>query len=153
VRSIGCSVAEEDLFDLMVPRYITREVGLLDGSGAGLVRLLSVDLGIRAKTERTSSFDEVAARAGSQPILLGSQRWVGPSGNNVATVGHWVAVRRLENGELVLMNPAGTSGPNFGQQVVDRQGFDSRAPFTAVWIEAPPSPTPTPRPPTPARRF
>jgi hypothetical protein len=150
LRSIGCEVAEEDLYDLMVPRYISPELGLLDASGAGLARLLSVDLGLRAQSQPTITFDEVIARAGSQPIIMGARRWT-------SFVGHWVAVRRFEDGALVLMNPA-QSDRSFGQVTLDREAFDARAPVSAVWIEMPPppTPTPTPRPPAPTqtpRRF
>jgi hypothetical protein len=102
-----------------------------------------VDLGLRAQSQSTITFDEVVARAGSQPIIMGARRWT-------SFVGHWVAMRRFENEALVLMNPA-QSDRSFGRVTLDHEAFDARAPVSAVWIEMPPPPTPTPRPPTPTR--
>ena len=126
VQSVGIDVTEPTMRGLMMPALVSAELGLLDGSGAGLARLLRDQWGLDAQHQQTVSFDEVAGRAGRQPIALGGHTWSG-------AIGHWVAVRRFENGQLVLMNPGGT-GPRFGQQRVDRETFAELGPFSAVWI-------------------
>jgi hypothetical protein len=126
-RSVGIDVAEPTMREIMLPGLVSEELGLLDGSGAGMARMFRERFGLRAQHQQIISFDEAAARAGKQPLALGGHRW-SPHG------GHWVAVRRFGNGELILANPGGT-GPIFGQQRLDRAAFNQRAPFSAVWIE------------------
>ena len=126
-RSVGVDVTEPMMRSLMIPGLVSEEWGLLDGSGAGMARLFRDHFGLRAQNQQAITFDEAAARAGKQPLALGGHHWSSQGG-------HWVAVRRFENGELVLANPGGT-GPIYGQQRLDRAAFDRRAPFSAVWIE------------------
>jgi hypothetical protein len=128
LRSIGIQVAEPDMRQLMIPHHVNEELGLLDGSGGQLARLFRNHFGLQATNQHTISFDEVAARAGRQPVAIGCHNWGGPN------LGHWSAVRAFENGELVLANPGGT-GPKFGQQRLDRAAFNQRGFFSAVWID------------------
>jgi SH3-like domain-containing protein len=133
LRSLGVSLTQQDLEGAMVPGLVSQQLGLLDGSGTGIVSLLRARFGLGASNTSPVSFDDVVARAGSQPIAIGGHRWyVGPDGS---VVGHWVAVRGFDGARLLLANPGGT-GPNFGQQALDRAAWDQRAPFAAVWIDA-----------------
>jgi hypothetical protein len=131
VRSVGVDVTEPTVRGLMMPGLVSADVGLLDGSGAGLARLFRDRFGLRAQSQQSISFDEAAALAGRGPLALGGHRWAEVGGH---MTGHWVAVRRFGNGELVLANPGG-DGPKFGQKRLDRAAFEQRAPFSAVWIE------------------
>jgi glutamate-ammonia-ligase adenylyltransferase len=63
-------------------------------------------------------FKKPVAVAGTLPVGLGGHGWGG--------VGHWVAVRRFNGTSLELGNPAGT-GPLFGQQTIDRHGWQTIA--------------------------
>jgi len=101
----------------MCPRYVNPEVGLLDGSGRGIVEVLSAH-GIQARSIAVATFSQVANLAGTTAIGLGGHGWGG--------VGHWVAVRRFRDGALELGNPAGT-GPRFGQQRIDEGTWNSLA--------------------------
>src|SRR4051812_17491762 len=127
LQSIGIDVTQGALRGLMIPGLVTSEVGLLDGSGAGIAALFRDRFGLQADNQHLASFDDVAARAGRQPLAIGGHRWWNG-------IGHWVGVRGFEDGEIVLANPGGT-GPHFGQQRLDRAAFDERGPFSMVWIE------------------
>jgi SH3-like domain-containing protein len=117
----------------MVPGLVSPQLGLLDGSGATIASLLRQRYLLLASNASPVSFDEVAARAGKQPIAIGGARWyVSPDGD---VTGHWVAVRGFDGTQLLLANPGGT-GPHFGQQALTRDDFAQRAPFAAVWIDA-----------------
>lgn len=127
LRSIGVDVNQDTMRGLMMPGLVSSELGLLDGSGAGIARLFRDRFGLPAQHQQVATFDDVVARAGNQPLAIGGHRWSNG-------VGHWVGVRRFENGELVLANPGGT-GPRFGQQRLDRAAFDQRGPFSMVSID------------------
>jgi hypothetical protein len=131
LRSVGIDVTEPMMRRLMIPGLVSEDLGLLDGSGGALARLFREQFGLRAQNQREISFEEVAERAGRQPLAIGGHRWAQVGGQ---MVGHWVAVRRFENGELVLANPGG-DGPKFGQKRLDDTAFDRRGFFSAVWIE------------------
>jgi len=127
VQSIGIGVPPETMRGLMMPNCVSEDLGLLDGSGGGLARLFRNQWGLQADN-RNVSFDDVAARAGLQPIALGGHNWSNG-------VGHWVGVRSFDGTSLILANPGGT-GPRFGQQSLDRGAWNARAPFSAVFVEA-----------------
>jgi len=127
LKSIGIAITPEEAQDGMCPRFVSQELGLLEASGAGIVQFLREAYGVEARNQDMISFDEAAALAGLQPLALGGRNWGGPS------LGHWSAVRGVSAGQLVLANPAGT-GPQFGQQMLDRVQFDGMGPFSAVWI-------------------
>ena len=126
VQSAGIDVPPETMRGFMMPGLVSEADGLLDRTGSGLVRLFRDRFGLAA-TNRDVSFDEVAERAGKQPIALGGHNWFN-------RVGHWVGVRRFDGTSLILANPGGT-GPNFGQRSLDRAAWDARAPFSAVFVE------------------
>jgi hypothetical protein len=145
VQSIGIDVPPETMRGFMQGPLVSPDLGLLDGSGGGMANLFRTQWGLSA-TNRGVSFDDVAAAAGQQPIALGGHNWSGG-------IGHWVGVRSFDGNALILANPGGT-GPRFGQQSLDRDAWDARAPFSAVFVEAsgvaPVEPGPPPvQPPTP----
>jgi hypothetical protein len=106
----------------MVPRYVTPELGLLDGSGAGIVAVLRECYGVQAHVISPVTFAQVTQLAGVYAIGLGGHGW-----------NHWAAVRRFDGERLILANPAGT-GPRYGQQTIDRQQFTDLGPFSAVVV-------------------
>jgi hypothetical protein len=133
LRSIGVSLTQQDLENAMVPGLVSEQFGLLDGSGTGIVGLLNRQYGLTASNSSPVSFDDVAGRAGTQPIAIGGHNWYIDADGHVT--GHWVAVRGFDGSQLLLANPGG-NGPHFGQQTLDRAAWDQRAPFAAVWIGA-----------------
>jgi SH3-like domain-containing protein len=135
LRSLGVDITQAALQEQMVPDLVSPDLGLLDSSGATIARLLRDRFGLSATNQPQVSFDDVASRAGRQPIALGGRRWhVNPVSGEVT--GHWVAVRSFDGERLVLANPGGT-GPNFGQQTLDRDDFARRGTFSAVFLDAP----------------
>jgi SH3-like domain-containing protein len=132
LRSIEVDLTQQALQDLMVPTLVSPDLGLLDGTGAGIARFLRDHFGLATTNAPKVSFDDVAARAGQQPIVMGGHAWY-ISAEGRAT-GHWVGVRGFDGTQLLLANPGGT-GPNFGQQTLDRAGFRQRGGFSAVWMD------------------
>lgn len=122
LKSIGVAVTADEAQDVMSPRYVNSALGLLDASGAGVVRVLRDHWGVAAFNKNPISFDEVAALAGTVPLMIGGRAW-----------GHWTAVRGFDGERLVLANPGGT-GPRYGQQTLDRDQFRTLGSFSAVWI-------------------
>lgn len=118
LESVGILVDIGTLHGQMVPEYVSEEVGLLDGSGAGIVQMMRIHYGVVAQNFSPATWDGVVDVAGKLPVGLGGHGWGG--------VGHWVAVRYVKSDTLVLANPGGT-GPVFGQQFLDRQRWDSIA--------------------------
>jgi SH3-like domain-containing protein len=127
LRSVGVEISQQELQAVMVPALVSPDDGLLDASGATIARLLRDRWGLPAAHQPVVSFDELARRAGRQPLAVGGRNWHNG-------VGHWVAVRGFDGERLLLANPGG-SGPNFGQQALDRTAFELRGPFSAVWID------------------
>lgn len=122
LKSVGIAVTPAEAQDAMVPRYVNQEVGLRDASGAGVVQVLREHWGLVGHNQNPISFDEVAAKAGTHPLMIGGRTW-----------GHWTAVRGFDGARLVLANPGGT-GPRYGQQTLDRDQFHRLGPFSAVWM-------------------
>jgi len=124
VISIGRNVTSAEMQNLMSPRYVRSDVGLLDISGAGVVAALREGFGLSAANQAFISFDEVAARAGRQPMMMCGRSW-----------GHCTAVRNMSPDQRILLaNPGGT-GPRYGQQSLSREQFEVLGPFSAAWIE------------------
>lgn len=111
LESVGINVDIGTLQDQMVPRYVSVDDGLRDGSGAGIVQMLRDNYGVAAQNFSPASWEGVVDVAGKLPVGLGGHGWGG--------VGHWVAVRRYRNDVLELGNPGGT-GPVFGHQTISR---------------------------------
>jgi hypothetical protein len=141
LQSIGIDVPPETMRGIMMPGLVSEDLGLLDGSGSGMANLFRNRWGLNA-SNRHVSFDELAVLAGQQPIALGGHNWSNG-------IGHWVGARGFDGTSILLANPGGT-GPRFGQQRLDRDAWNARAPFSAVIVEASgvatdgPSPAPEP---------
>lgn len=125
--SIGIEVSPDEAQDAMSPRYVTPARGLLDARGNGIVEVLRDRWNVEAFNDDAATFDEVAAKAGQQPVALGLRNWGGPG------LGHWAAVRGFDGSRLILANPGGT-GPLFGQQALTREQFDARGPASMVVV-------------------
>lgn len=124
LKSIGVDIEASDVQDLMVNAgLINSELGLLDGSGSGIVGLLNEHFGILANARRYS-FDELLEKSGKSPILMGGARW-----------NHWVAVRGSTDGYLDLANPA--LGPHYGQTTIGAGNYEALGPFSVVTLENP----------------
>ena len=130
LRSIGIDVTPEEAQDAMSPRYVNPTLGLLDGSGAGIVEVLREHWGVKAHTlDRPGgpTFDDVLAVAGKQPVAIGGRNWGGPG------LGHWSAVRGRYEDTLILANPA--RGDRFGQTTLTRQDWQRLGGFSAVVVD------------------
>jgi len=128
LHSIGNDVSLDTMADIMVPDLVTERDGLLFATGETLAALFRDRFDLQADNQAFISFDEVVERAGRQPMAIGSRDWFGG-------IGHSVGVRRVnDDGELELANPAENSA-GFGQRVLDRDGFDARGAFAAVFIQ------------------
>ena len=86
LRSIGVSLSQQDLESVMAPGLVSSDLGLLDGSGASIARLLRDRYGLSATNSSPVTFGQLCARAGQQPIAIGGSRWFVDA--NGAT-GHW----------------------------------------------------------------
>lgn len=127
LRTIGLDYSEEDVIAGLGSGRISPTYGLLDASGAGLVEYLG-EIGVNAQNNAAASWDDCAAAAGFQPMVVGGRAW-----------NHWVGVRMggpaagwPDAPYLALMNPAdGWMG--IGQSL-SRQQFDELGAFSAVWF-------------------
>lgn len=130
LRSIGIDVTPEEAQDAMHPRYVSPTLGLLDGSGEGIVEVLREHWGVKAHTlDRPGgpTFDDVLAVAGKQPVAIGGRNWGGPG------LGHWSAVRGRYEDTLILANPA--KGATYGQTTLTRQDWQRLGGFSAVVVD------------------
>jgi hypothetical protein len=118
-----------DVYNLLVPTYDDASVGLHDATGAGIVQALR-SWGIEAHNKEGVTIEEVRAKAGKIPVLIGGRAW-----------NHWVYVRGVESdGTLILANPAG-KWMGIGSELLD--SFTRLGPFSMVWIPVPdPGPVP-----------
>lgn len=127
LRAVGLKYTEQDVIKGLGPTRISPTQGLLDASGAGLVQYLA-EIGVTALNDADSSWAEVQAAAGHQPMVIGGRAWY-----------HWVAVRmgsdtvgHPEREALLLMN--GSPGYVGVYQLLDKWAFDKLGPFSAVWF-------------------
>lgn len=119
----------------------SRDLGLMDGTGAGLARFIAeqyAEFGYTARSVPVVSFNDVIHVAGLSPVLIGGHDW-----------NHWVGVRRYDqnSGTLALANPA-ENWMGIGQ-ALGRGDWDRLGPFSMVvidWVDpaGPPAPTPPP---------
>jgi Transglycosylase SLT domain/Bacterial SH3 domain len=126
LKSVGVDITAEALHDILVPDVVNQDVGLCDGSGAGLARVMQQRFGVAARNKPVVSWDEVIRLAGTRPLAIGGRSW-GPGG-------HWTAVRRAnDDGTLALANPVrgGYRGVDTSMSATDFANF---GPFAAVWI-------------------
>jgi hypothetical protein len=106
--------------------YANPQVGLLDGSGAGLATALR-SVGVEAFNLASTTREAVAAYIrGGALVLIGGHNW-GPAG-------HWALANGVEpDGTLTLANPAG-SYQGISNLILDSWG--RFAPWSAVVIPA-----------------
>lgn len=121
-RSIGFDWTEMNvLFEMSSLWLINSTWGLLDGTGAGIVRWLAMQPCPAANG--AVSWGDVNARAGTGPLIMGSSTW-----------NHWTGVRSPDSsGNVLLANSApGWMGVD---QVLTESQFDALAPFYGVWLD------------------
>lgn len=124
LRSLGIDTDAARMQDLMVPDYVTPELGLLQGDGTGMAQLFREHFGLIAEAGWTNWAD-LCERAGTEPIGLGS-----------GSLYHWVAVRRLNaDGTLALSNPA--PGYQGLYDTMTEAQFNQWAPWARVYIAVP----------------
>lgn len=148
LRSIGRRPGDQWMHDQLVPSVVSTSVGLRDASGATLAawitREYGTEMGFVAQASPVS-FDDVLAGAGVNPMMIGGRRW--------GAGGHWSGVRRSDAaGWLELANPsAGYTGVGTH---LDREEWNARGPWSAIWIDRASmlaEPEPPPLPPAPAK--
>jgi len=122
LKSLGIDIDAARMQDVLVPDYVTPELGLLAGDGSGLAAVLADQSG--CPTGHTqASWAWLQENAGNVPIGMGS-----------GTLYHWLAVRDLNpDGSLALANPA--PGYRGVYDVMTEAQFRQWAPWSAVWIE------------------
>lgn len=131
LKSLGLPVDIGLLQDEMVPRYVTPDLGLLDGRGYGLAEVLAAHLPVswadRIHVYERVSFDDIASRAGS-----------GPMGVGLHGAYHWLDVAMgLPDGTLSSPNPAPKypAGAPIGD-ILTRDEVEHYGPVSAVWVDA-----------------
>ena len=126
LASLGRDPGEQIEEQLVIDNVVSKSSGLLHASGSVLARWFRETAGIPAGSNGAAEFDEIAARAGKQPLMIGGRRW-GPNG-------HWSGVRGFDGERLRLANPA----PGFGRidQTMTSAEMAARGPFSAVWLDA-----------------
>jgi hypothetical protein len=122
LTSIGCDLNAADMQSILVPQYVTPELGLLYGDGSGLAAVLADQSGLPTG-HLWPDWDWVVAHAGTMPLGLGS-----------GTMYHWVSCRGVtDDGALWLMNPA----PGYlgvGDTLTEAQ-WRRWAPWACVYID------------------
>jgi hypothetical protein len=131
--SLGLPVDIGELQDEMTPRYVTPELGLLDGRGYGLAEVLRAHLPAdwhdNVHVFERIDWDTLWKRSGTGPIGLG-----------LHGAYHWINVAMPNaDGTLSAPNPA----PKYPQatpigDTLTRAEFNAFGPVSAVWIDASP---------------
>lgn len=100
INTIGHQLKYEDVRDMMLRRnLVTKQLGLMDGSGAALAEFVTEFTTKRAYNLNPVTRDQVWNLAGKDLVLIGGRNW-GPAG-------HWALVYgREDDGTLVIANPA-----------------------------------------------
>jgi hypothetical protein len=117
--ALGKPTSQDDVVNTLGPDRIDPSVGLHDGSGAGLVAVLSAAYGVSA-INGPVSFDDALGLAAAGPCLLGGGAW-----------NHWTGVRGTDGQTLDLANPS--PGYRGVGSSLSRAQFDALGPFYAVW--------------------
>jgi hypothetical protein len=137
--AVGRAPSDVWLTNTMIAQGVmSRNLGLLDASGAGLAGFVTREygeFGYSAENVASVTFDEVAREAGYYPVLIGGRTW-----------NHWSGVRSYDatNDVLILANPSeGWMGVG---QTLNRGQFDQMGPFSLVRVlhpdlQRPPSPS------------
>jgi hypothetical protein len=131
LKSLGLPVDIGALQDEMSPKYVTPEVGLLDGTGAGIAEVLRAhlpaDWAPRVHVFERISWPELWSLAGQGPIALG-----------LHGAYHWLDVaQQRADGDLDAPNPA----PKYPAaapigDVLSAAEMTAWGPASAVWINA-----------------
>lgn len=150
LHSVGRKPSDGWLEQTMIAEGVmSRELGLIDASGAGLaafVRRQYGEFGYDANNENPVSFDALAAEIGPYPMLIGGRAW-----------GHWSGLKGYDRARdvLLLANPA--DGYKGVGQTMSREQFAALGPFSMVRVlhpdligapVTPPPPAPPPAPPS-----
>jgi hypothetical protein len=143
LKSLGLPVDIGDLQDEMVPRYVTPDLGLLDGRGYGIAEVLQAhlppDWAGRVHVLERVDWGQLWGAAGSGPIALG-----------LHGAYHWIAVaRQRADGDLDAPNPA-PKYPSAGPigDILSSSELTAWGPASAVWVDAR-AETAEPAPPPP----
>ena len=131
LESVGIPITKQELGAIMVNmNMVSPELGLHDGSGGQLSRLMADISGLPAHNEWLSGDDgwaRLQSVAGDGPVAMGS-----------STLYHWLAIRYAEDEYTCAgMNPA-PGYRNVGDQI-SRADFDTWAPWAAIWLEVDPA--------------
>jgi hypothetical protein len=137
LKSLGLPVDIGQLQDEMCPRYVTPQLGLLDGRGYGLAEVLTAHLppewASRVHVYERIDWASLWQRSGTGPICLG-----------LHGAYHWINVAAPQaDGTVVAPNPA----PKYPQaspigDVLAQDEFDHYGPVSAVWVDAGTQPSP-----------
>jgi hypothetical protein len=133
LKSLGLPVDIGALQDEMVPRYVTPDLGLLDGSGSGLAEVLRAHLP-STWAERVHVFERIDwaslwSHAGTGPMCVG-----------LHGAYHWINVAAPQSdGHLTAPNPA----PKYPAaapigDVLTHDELGLYGPASAVWVDAAP---------------
>lgn len=119
-RSLGWGWSELDVaYAFQEAGIATPQLGLLDGTGAGIVRWLSLQP--LPATNHRVSWTTLSQLPWTCPCIMGSTSWY-----------HWVGVRGLDqDGNLLLAN----SAPGWGgiYQTMTQWQFERFGDFWSVW--------------------
>lgn len=127
LNSIGDWIAKEDLQDLMVPKLVTPQQGLLDGDGSSLAAFIQERTGLPTRSGLVD-WAWLQTYAGRYPLIMGS-----------TGLYHWVAVRSVqEDGSLALSNPSPTY-KGIGDDLTYAE-FHNWPTWYGVWIVLPDAP-------------
>jgi hypothetical protein len=139
LKSLGLPVDIGALQDEMSPTYVTPEVGLLDGTGAGIAEVLKAHLPAewagRVTVFERISWPELWSLAGTGPVALG-----------LHGAYHWINVaQQRADGDLDSPNPA----PKYPAaapigDILSSSEVTAWGPASAVWVNAASVPVPPP---------
>lgn len=126
LRSLGRGTTAAWLQQAMLDQgVVTMANGLERADGFGLVSFVDREyneLGIEAFRKVQATIDDVRAKAGTVPVLIGGRAW-----------NHWSGVRSVQpDGTLNLANPADGWG---GIKQELRDSWDQRGWWTMVWLQ------------------
>jgi hypothetical protein len=107
---------------MLADGLVSREQGLLDGSGSALAKWLDTVFDLPAKSVASIDWAWLQEHAGTVPIIIGGHGW-----------NHWSGVRSVSDGLVQLANPAEQWMRVY--QEMDPAEFDRLGPFSAVYVE------------------
>lgn len=141
LRAIGRDPKDAWIRGQLLDRgFVTVAHGLMDATGANLAGWLQEqygdEMGLRFTSKNGASWEDIAALAGKQPVMIGGRSW-----------NHWSGVRRLKDGGLELANPS-PSWKDTGT-LLDRAEFDRWGSWSYITVSdaaGVPAPIPAPAP-------